>query len=541
MFPFKIKDKDFNEKLKDKDLNEKIYKYFYKVGEDDYKDSRNYNLSRYFYNNSKKAIIDFNDDIVQNYELKINKLLSKKFNVSIEEDNKEYEVDILKKNIYSIILNEEKKYDLEIDKIHLKIYKDTEVGVLIYYLNNYNYCNIEDIININECGRRIYPQYISEDKNCYLANVKNNFLANELRIQYNSNDSYVSIIENFEESFFEGKNIKEKYISKTVIDILKKFFDFENNKDLKIENIIEPIIDDRMFTLFYYRNFGLANELSISDNYKKSEIWNRLMYIDKGYCTIQNEEKLIEDNIKSTYKRWTKYKSFYGITRYSFLLLTQDNNESYLINHINDLYSNMCALCLVQRASLLKFSDDISEIAKDLKSSHYDNKVDKKIDKLHRDYIRFKNTVYFREVSAQEQGIEIYNKIQESFEIPKDIDRIGESINNLRELSKSYKSESLNSILYIIAIVGVFFGLDQMLMSDIQFSLLDNFKDYKSIGILELLFNKIKNIFQNEILSKTFIVILVPSLITLCSKFITKSRKILIIFLIVFILILKLL
>ncbi|MCS4454100.1 hypothetical protein JTT00_01810 [Clostridium botulinum] len=65
---------------------------------------------------------------------------------------------------------------MKIKSIKLKVY-DTGVATLSYFLNNYEWKNKEDILRINDYGRRIYPQHIPLDT------VRSNFLAKKLSLK----------------------------------------------------------------------------------------------------------------------------------------------------------------------------------------------------------------------------------------------------------------------------------------------------------------------------------------------------------------------
>lgn len=80
------------------------------------------------------------------------------------------------------------------------------------------------------------------------------------------------------------------------------------------------------------------------------------------------KKKLIK---KHTYDRWSDYGTFFGVNRYSFVCLTGSLdhlkipyvNAAFLVNHIQTMYYKLCELCLVQRACLLRFSDEVAHIS----------------------------------------------------------------------------------------------------------------------------------------------------------------------------------
>ena len=117
----------------------------------------------------------------------------------------------------------------------------------------------------------------------------------------------------------------------------------------------------------------------------------------------------------------------------------------------------MVKLTLLQRASILRFSDEASKIADEIK--HYNKKKagDCKLKKLHQDYLWFVNRLYFREVTAQEQGIELYNLMQEKMEISRDIKDLDREIDDLYQFEGlEADRESNRKVTYLTILAGIF-------------------------------------------------------------------------------------
>ena len=60
----------------------------------------------------------------------------------------------------------------------------------------------------------------------------------------------------------------------------------------------------------------------------------------------------------------------------------------------------MAELVLVQRASMLRFSGEITKVSQ--LSNQDVEAVSKRVSSLYKEYIRFVNQIYFREITAQE-------------------------------------------------------------------------------------------------------------------------------------------
>ena len=91
-------------------------------------------------------------------------------------------------------------------------------------------------------------------------------------------------------------------------------------------------------------------------------------------------------------------------------------------------------------------------------------KLTDEISGLYKEYIRFVNQIYFREVTAQEQGIELYNMIQEKMKIAeqvKDLDGEIEELHNYANLLEQKEQErriAKITVLGAIFLPATFFG-----------------------------------------------------------------------------------
>lgn len=427
-----------------------------------------YNQYRYFYDNVRKAIYTYVGDkqpTVLNYEYQ----KKGEYVISLKE-KKNYEKEC------------EKEYELEIEKITLKIYT-TGVGIISFHLRNYKYKNECDILKINEYGRRIYPQFLSQGEKA-TTTIKDKFLADKLQIKFMG--------ENIEDDFTIYDDISKvdehrDNISEVIIKLLgDDKFDCRScssNKNTgKIE--IAPIIDDRMFTICWYGSermkFGpTADQIYINSfrvnekcekkyNYLGDDFWYKFIFVDgkdKGCRDYEMEEELLKEH---TYTRWIDYGTLYGISRYSFVLLTTKlcKENEILLNHLKTMYYEMVCLVLAQRASILSFSNRVTEITK----KGFDQESTNNIQNLRKDYINFTNKIYFREVTAQEQGIELYDKIVQSCRVDRDIKDLDTEIDGLHQYAlleeegkKRKRDEMTNGLLTIITIVTSLFAIPSFL------------------------------------------------------------------------------
>ncbi|SHO80603.1 hypothetical protein MNB_SV-15-1323 [hydrothermal vent metagenome] len=444
MFPFRfdkiiednISDKhefyqkyDFDKRVKiDKELKENLEKDKWEYQKFKVENHLDYNEIVYFYDFVKDSLFntqEFNKGATSYY-------FEKKLN-----NNATFELKI----------KDKKPYKLTLEGVNLRLF-DTGVGILSFEIENYNYKEIDDVLKINEYGRRIYPQFLGD---CFSVEpTKGAFLPESIKVN------------GVEECFCD--EYKEIKLARYIIDILGESFTTDKSK--KDRYFLQPIIDDRMFVLCWYGNDAFADYTKESIQY---ENWYKYVFIDAKDMTVQDNEMHRELISKATYKRWSRYGTFYGITRYSFVCLSKSSDYTRTIlplPHMKTMYFQMVTLLLAQRASLLRFSDEVTAIS-DIKS---DKDTTQKISILYKNYLRFVNKLYFKEVTAQDQGIELYDKAIDILNIKRDIDDLTREIATLNNyafiLEEKEEKEELSKLTklgtYLIppTLVAGFFGMN---------------------------------------------------------------------------------
>jgi len=330
-----------------------------------------------------------------------------------------YEIDV--------IADESKRYKLNLKSIGLNLYS-TGTGSLIFYLENHDYSGFEDILRINQFGRRIFPPFMGFP-NGIIASKKAE-LANHIAL-IGLNGSGHRYFEDFA-GYTEKTDWKPARFIESLID------DFNENLEIK------PATDDRMHVLCWFGNDEMSKKVKgewlKNDGFKND--WYRFLFVDGENMTCANE-KLEKNLLKShTYQRWQEGGALHGISRYSFVYLTESKPLDFLKTHFRTIYTRMVELTLIQRASILRFSEEVTALSKLKQEKTKD--LTEKISGLYKEYIRFVNQIYFREVTAQEQGIELYNLLQKKMEIAdqvKDLDNEIEELHNYANLLEQKKQE----------------------------------------------------------------------------------------------------
>jgi hypothetical protein len=330
------------------------------------------------------------------------------------------------------------QYTLKVDNVSLRIF-ETGIGILSLTLYNTCYKSFEDILKINDFGRRIYPQFLGAGGLKYPVDAtKGAFLCD--KIVFNAC----------------GINITEEFITKDFLNNTGKYANY-------IEELLKPlnplncksIIDDRMYTLCWHENEELMKILKNKNDlgyiYENNEKWYQYIFIDGGEPLIYHTGLMNALINQSTYNRFAEKGTLYGLTRYSFVSLSDSNDYAYYVirNHMQKQYYQMAVLLLAQRASIIQFNNEIEKIAFQPTKIEHQNKEEeendkkneeefnqilievKKLENLDIRVMNFINRTTYNEITPQEQGIELYNMALENMQIPNQLNILKRKINDL--------------------------------------------------------------------------------------------------------------
>lgn len=332
-----------------------------------------------------------------------------------------------------------KVYELKVAAINLNLYS-TGVGLLSFYLYNESYPEPEDVFRINQVGRRVFPPFFASVKG------QRSIIAEAIEI-CGLNGGGEGYREDFKLYTNEMPNQPASFIENLIHEVA-------TNIDIK------PVIDDRMFVLCWYKNDEWAKKFSEDryDGMLYSSDWYEFVFVDDlGQMSCQNDAMQRELIQKATYSRWQKWCSIYGMSRYSLVYLTNNGAAQfapYLLGYFETQYVRMAELILVQKASVLRFSAEVTNLSNMETSKGFSGKVSS----LYKEYIRFINQIHFREVSAQDQGIEMYQMLYDTMNLKTHVEKLDEEIGELYNyvsLTEDRKSGNTMSLLTWIATISV--------------------------------------------------------------------------------------
>lgn len=370
-----------------------------------------------------------------------------------------YRLPVAEGDSYTIRINKSgkrKEYTLAVGKIELNVY-DEKAAILSFHLQNSRYSEVQDILYINDYGRRIYPEYLvnGEDGNIDLQKTKNSFLADSICLSLSGRPD---LEDDF--SSYARKSIPPYTLPKYIKGILPGPM-----------HACRWLLDDRMYVVSYFSHLDFASQMRRQygtdgkwlDKKRPEWNWYQYVFVDNDDPTCQDEKMFRDLLTRATYSRWKNsvggidYQTFFGVSRHSFTCLTGIDYIG-LLRQMKTMYYRMASLVLAQRIMSLYYSRAISEISKELDENKLTTRqLRKKVNILNRDYLRFVNNIYYREVTPQDQGIDLYDLLQEQMNVKRDEEGLSTEVEQLYHYVTMANDEQRNLEAERLSIIATLF------------------------------------------------------------------------------------
>lgn len=240
---------------------------------------------------------------------------------------------------------------------------------------------------------------------------------------------------------------------------------------------VYPALDDRMFVVCYIMDSVEIAKFAARDkdgkpvcltDEKLSKSLHELIAVDPpGNCCTQDPE-LREEYLKAhMYNRWLDCNTLTTYTNQSLINLTTTDCPPYLTDSFLTQYVQLCCLVLVQRASIINFQRRTSAISARVEERGRQIKLStvSEVMKLQERFVAFQNQLSFTEVTPQDQGIEIYDKLMEFCFIEKEITSLKDQLSILCEAANTSLDYNFNKYALIFAV--------PTLISDVVVAFLD--------------------------------------------------------------------
>lgn len=309
---------------------------------------------------------------------------------------------------------------------------DNGIGLLSMttrqHSNEQNRLTVDQALRFNDLARRVYAPFLGHkvvdgvEHPASTDNPKNaNMLPVAVRLFNGNEKNGKGFIEDFKTPKFECGDLSECIkISEIITRLLEPMVCKPYKNPAELQDVIHwfsPFTDDRMFIITAFLDNDIARVFHaqakkrprwIEDD-TASDLWYRMIFVDGGDATIENDRMKQKILKRHTYARWLKYKTIYGLSEYSLVLSAEAGD--YTINlkrHMHAMYYQMAVMVLMQKTMLLKFSRDIYHVVK--RFDKFDEALLEKTKELHGEFIRHINKYWFIEVTPQQQGVEMYRQ-----------------------------------------------------------------------------------------------------------------------------------
>jgi len=271
----------------------------------------------------------------------------------------------------------------------------------------------------------------------------------------------------FIEQVFEGKitlvtlktaqgEIEFKHrdeISPIVLFLLKRFFSDSNEEKLKER--LRYLPEDRMVVSPAY---GLAGQPLKQADIKR--LFSLALYVDRDISTFDDldgyayDPKFINEWLeKDSLGRWIGLGNYFGYCGYAnaYLGFGYFFNNVIAPSHVPYIYGRMLTLALFYQATLRHYNRRINHAMKQLS----EDRKTTEFQRLRREFIRFTNSYWFRKVSCQLQGIEIFNLQTQALGLEAEYSLMKDEMERAYEYSTTLRSEELNKKVLWLTGTGV--------------------------------------------------------------------------------------
>lgn len=333
---------------------------------------------------------------------------------------------------------------------------------------NENLVKKEDLLAINDLGRRLYPQTLNSGG---LGAAQASGL---LPISIGFENS----IEHFSDFAIDPSSGKppQRFLPKYLLHLFGSNFKIVPEEVGLEDVLVENAFDDRMFVLSCLVDKKVSQDLKKIDKegvfaYISDPFWYKFIYIDGGDISVKNSSMLRKLLTDATYERWSEDGTLFGVSRYSFVAVS---DKGWLFGPMTGNYAQLVKLCLIQRTAVIRFREDATAIAASIATGENPGAIAEKIRTLHGKFIRFSNRLNFREVTSYEQGIDLYDLIRRQMRVQEQVDALKEELAELHDyatqLSDSMRSKGMDAL----TILGSVFLIPTFLLT--YFGFFDSWK-----------------------------------------------------------------
>ncbi len=355
-----------------------------------------------------------------------------------------YRPEMLENEVYVIEKKEgkdhpAKTFSLPVTAVRVLMHSNG-VGLFMLSAENHDYPDLNDIAWINEYGRRISIPFLSD--------APHDLVAEKISLLGKTVD-----FEKLSKEYISSAHTPDGDIIEPVRAVIEEF--------IGNDGVIKPIIDDRMFVCCLIRNDTFSQTLKEGGLFSSEEVY-RLAFVDANWASCPSERKRREILERCINDRWAAYGTADVITHHSIFRFTGESEEimNSVVNSFNNMYVQLAAGALLQRASIMHFSNKCAQLSKQINGSLNTKKgitapLKREIEKLNAEFVDAENCIFLDQLSAQEQGIEEFDMLRRELYIDTSLEALRQKVKALYDLAHIYTEQEENNMLNFIAYLGI--------------------------------------------------------------------------------------
>ena len=280
---------------------------------------------------------------------------------------------------------------------------------------------------INDLGRRVYsPCYDATGEGALLTTAK------EIRLILPRQKKLPN-----QNAQINQTKLTLRFPTKREPDDLPLFGTLLFGEEASARPKIRGILDDRMYTVSLIQDPELSERIRAGQA-DKTDLYE-LAFLDKhGDCSCKSDKMLEKAMEEHTYSRWEGYGTLQFVTEYAMTCVTGLTAYEIVVNPFRTMYVEMLQLALLQRAVLVGLERKAEEIAEKIELDQ--------VKSLWEEYIYFQNTLCVREVTFQQQGIELYDMMKRDLRILEIGEDLGRKITRFESYSEIKQEEAQTAV-----------------------------------------------------------------------------------------------
>ena len=336
--------------------------------------------------------------------------------------------------------------------------QDNGVGLFMLSVENRDYPEINDIAWINEYGRRISLPYLTD--------APHEVAAEKISLLGKTAD-FVKLSEEYISSGHTPNGDIIEPVRAVIEDLLGG------------KGEIKPIIDDRMFVCCLIRNEALSASFKDDGLYTSEEVY-RLAFVDADDASCPSERMRREILERCIYDRWATWGTVDVVTHHSIFRLTGEYEGiiNSVINPFNEMYVQLAAGALLQRASIMYFSNKCAQLSRKINNALNSKKgitaqLKREIEKLNAEFADAGSCIFLDQLCAQEQGMEEFDMLRRELYIDTSLERLNEKVKGVYDLAHIYTEQEENNMLNFIAYLGIPLAAAELVRSVAQVAVPD--------------------------------------------------------------------